>query len=74
VKDNPHEASAWERWKSLAARAATFQARVLLTLFYWLFVTPFGLVVRTFFDPLRMSRSAGGRFTPAGRSDPERQY
>jgi hypothetical protein len=34
----------------------TFQARVLLMVFYALFVLPFGVLARLFSDPLRIKR------------------
>lgn len=34
----------------------TFQARVLLTVFYAFFVLPFGVLARLFSDPLRIKR------------------
>lgn len=52
-------ATAWEKWKELAKRAATWQARVLLACFYWVCVTPFACVVRLCSDPLETE--AGGR-------------
>lgn len=64
--------SAWDRWKALAARAATFQARVLLALFYWFFVTPFALVLRVVADPLELRGSEGGRWHQAPPTHPFR--
>ncbi len=46
----------WEAWKRIAHAIGNFQARVLLTLFYAILILPFGLVVRLFADPLRISR------------------
>ena len=46
----------WEGWKRLARRVGDFQARVLLTVFYFLLVLPFGLAMRLFADPLRVKR------------------
>ncbi len=43
----------WQAWKNIAARIAAFQARLLLTLLYFLF-TPFALGVKLFSDPLRL--------------------
>lgn len=49
----------WESWKALGLRMGNYQSRVLLALFYFLMVTPFGVGVRAFSDPLRMkARSA----------------
>lgn len=42
----------WQRWLVLARKIGTFQSRILLTLFYFVFVTPFGLLVRVLSDPL----------------------
>jgi len=43
----------WLRWKALAQKIGNFQARVILSLFYFTFVAPFGLALRVFSDPLR---------------------
>ena len=64
----------WIRWKRLAARAASFQARVLLTVFYWTIIPLFAIALRAFGDPLGLSRSNGGRWTSASRVDPWKQY
>ena len=44
----------WLRWKAIAGAIADFQARVILSLFYFVVVLPFGLAVRLFADPLRI--------------------
>ena len=44
----------WLRWKAIAGAIADFQARVILSLFYFVVVLPFGLAVRLFADPLRV--------------------
>jgi hypothetical protein len=46
----------WERWKAIAHIIGTFQSRVLLTVFYFLILAPFGLGVRLFGDRLRLRR------------------
>ena len=46
----------WERWKTIAQKIGTFQSRVLLIVFYFLILPPFGLGVRLFSDPLRLRR------------------
>lgn len=43
---------AWQRWLRLATLIGDFQARVTLSLFYFVIVLPFGLLVRLFADPL----------------------
>jgi hypothetical protein len=44
----------WQTWKQAAHAVGTFQARVLLTVFYAVLVLPFGIVVRLFSDSLRI--------------------
>ncbi len=46
--------SLWRRWLTLAHKIGTFQSRVLLTLFYFVFLAPFGLAMRLLADPLHM--------------------
>jgi hypothetical protein len=61
------------RWwgRQVGRHVGDFQARVVLTLFYWLVAVPFALVVRLL-DPLRLR--AGGdsawvrRSVPAARA------
>ena len=43
-----------QHWKQIAHAVGTFQARVLLTVFYAVFVFPFGIFARLFSDPLRI--------------------
>ncbi len=47
---SPHRI--WERWKGVARKIGDFQARALLTVFYFLVVGPFALGIRWFGDPL----------------------
>jgi hypothetical protein len=42
------------RWKRIVHAIGNFQARVLLTAFYFLIVLPFGFFGRFFSDPLRI--------------------
>ena len=46
----------WESWKSFAKAMGNFQSRILLGLFYFLVVTPFGVGVRFLSDPLHLRR------------------
>ena len=48
----PRWKRAWQRWMRLATLIGEFQARVILSLFYFVIVLPFGLAVRLFADPL----------------------
>ena len=42
----------WYKWKPIAAKIGNFQARLILSLLYFVIVTPFGLAVRFLSDPL----------------------
>lgn len=46
----------WHGWKELAAYIGDFQARLLLTVFYFTVLAPFGLAVRFLADPLDVRR------------------
>jgi hypothetical protein len=68
----------WTAWKGIAHKIANFQARLVLSLFYFVIVAPFALRVRIFSDPLQLSTSKG--WLPRGHAgsdtanDPRRQY
>ena len=60
---------AWQAWKRFGKRVGDFQARVLLTLFYFTILPAFGLAIRAA-DPLGL-RHAGSEWrlrqsAPAG--------
>lgn len=42
------------RWKRLAAKIAAFQSKVILTIFYFTFLLPLGIVFRLFKDELHL--------------------
>lgn len=42
----------WKGWKRVARKIGDFNARVILTLFYFIFLAPFAIAVRLFTDPL----------------------
>jgi hypothetical protein len=44
----------WARWKVIAQTIGNFQARVLLSVFYFSVVPPFALIVKLFKDPLML--------------------
>jgi hypothetical protein len=48
----------WGRWLILARKIGNFQSRILLTLFYFVIVLPFGLGVRLLADPLHIRARA----------------
>jgi hypothetical protein len=55
---------AWERWKKIARAIGVVQTRILLVLFYFVFVLPLGLIVRSTGDPLHLKARTGGNWTP----------
>jgi hypothetical protein len=62
----------WERWTRVGRRLGDVQARVVLTLFYFLVVTPFALAVRIGSDPLgiRPGSARGWRSRPPAAGSP----
>ena len=69
----------WSRWLKIAGIIGDFQARVVLSLFYFLIVLPFGLAVRLSGDPLRIKRPRTTNWTafaPRARTlaDMRKQY
>jgi hypothetical protein len=51
----------WERWKQIARKIGDFQARALMTVFYFLILGPVALVLRWRSDPLAIKAT-----TPRG--------
>ncbi|MFH1202708.1 MAG: SxtJ family membrane protein [Candidatus Omnitrophota bacterium] len=45
----------WQGWKKIAHKIGDFQARVILTILYFVLITPIALFMM-FFDPLRIKR------------------
>lgn len=62
----------WSWWKSLARRFANFQARLVLSLFYFVVLGPFAVAMRLVSDPLRLDvrKGRGWIARPAPDSDP----
>jgi hypothetical protein len=52
----------WEGWKGFAAEMGNYQGRIMLAIFYFSVVTPFGVLVRLFGDPLRTRLSENPSF------------
>jgi hypothetical protein len=50
----------WRRWQRAAKKVAEFQARLLLSLFYFLVLAPFALVLRLASDPLELDQAVEG--------------
>jgi hypothetical protein len=51
----------WERWKKIARKIGDFQARALMTVFYFLILGPISMVLRWRSDPLAIKAT-----TPRG--------
>ncbi len=62
----------WNRWKAIAQVIGDFQARIILTLFYFVLITPGALIVRAVSDPLRLNRPRSGSLWTAHPSEPQR--
>jgi hypothetical protein len=64
-------ARVWARWLVIAHIIGNFQARVLLTIFYFVIVPPFALIVKTAKDPLGLRQPRTESFwTPRAAADP----
>lgn len=62
----------WECWKRVGKKIGDFQARILLTLFYFFVLGPFALVVRWGSDPLAIKARTqrGWRQRAVGKETP----
>ena len=49
----------WEGWKRVGRKIGDFQARVLLTVFYFVILAPFAMGVRLLADPLGLKQPGG---------------
>jgi hypothetical protein len=56
-----------EGWKRVARKIGDFQARFLLTLFYFFIVGPFALVIRWWADPLGIKPRRARGWLPYAR-------
>ncbi len=52
---------AWNGWKKIARKIGDFNARVILTIFYFILLLPFALLIKIFTDPLEIKNK-----TPKG--------
>jgi hypothetical protein len=52
----------WGRWREMSQKAADVQARVLLTVFYFTMMLPFGLVFGLLKDPLKIKHRPSGTY------------
>jgi hypothetical protein len=49
----------WQRWKRIAKAIGDFQARLILSVVYFIIVAPFALILRWAADPLSLKKGAG---------------
>ena len=54
----------WEKWKIFGHKVGNFQARLILSVFYFVLVCPFAAVVRFFSKPLRLKISHSSNWFP----------
>ena len=52
----------WQRWSEFSKRMGAFQSRILLSLVFFLLVSPFALAVRVFSDPLGLKPRPEGSY------------
>ena len=63
----------WEGWKRVGRKIGDFQARLLLSVFYFLILAPFALGLRLMADPLGLKRAGGWQpVTPSTQTPIER--
>jgi hypothetical protein len=48
----------WKWWKRVARIIGDFNARVILTIFYFIFLAPFAIAIRFLTDPLAIKNKA----------------
>ena len=48
----------WQSWKNFSKRMGSFQSRIMLSLFFFIFVSPFALAVKIFSDPLKIKHKS----------------
>ncbi len=50
---------AWQRWQEFSKRMGSFHSRMILSFFFFLIVSPYGLAVKIFSDPLKIKNPSG---------------
>lgn len=48
----------WNGWKKVARKIGDFNARVILTVFYIVVLSPFALMLKIFTDPLNIKKGS----------------
>jgi len=52
-------ARSWDGWRKFARQLGNYQGRVILAFFYFVVLTPFGLLTRLLSDPLQIRSKTG---------------
>jgi hypothetical protein len=60
----------WERWKVIARKIGDVQSRLLLCVFYFVILTPFGLAVRMLSERLQFRRQHHSHWLPKESNGP----
>jgi hypothetical protein len=61
--------SLWERWKRFGRKIGDIQARLLLTFFYFVLMSPFALALRRWSDPLAIKSGSPRGWQPKVEQD-----
>jgi hypothetical protein len=48
----------WPSWKNFSKRMGSFQSQILLSLFFFLFISPFALAMKMLSDPLKIKEKS----------------
>lgn len=59
----------WEKWQRVARKIGDFQARLILTVLYFIIIGPFALIVRWGADPLSLKRRGQRGWRPKAKVD-----
>lgn len=54
----------WQRWKRFGRKMGDFQARLLLSFFYFVIIPPFALLIQWFADPLELKTDTSQEWHP----------
>ena len=57
VQKNPIK-KVWQIWNNFSKRMGSFQSRIILSLFFFIFVSPFAIAVKIFSDPLNIKHQS----------------
>jgi hypothetical protein len=59
----------WEGWKRIAKKIGDFQARVILTVLYFVIIGPFALIIRWAADPLALKKGGEPGWRPKAQTE-----